>query len=327
MLKKGIEKGDRTTHQLLLKSVIIITSVVPQQLPMQMAMAVNTALLNLTRSGIFCTEPYRVPYAGKVDHCLFDKTGTLTTDKLVPVGVVSVQPRSGETRMLKGSQRVKVTTVSRNALEVQLEDGNKVRTGDSGYGTATFVVVVTPHTPVPLHTNLSTCLLTPTRTAGPSLSQLKVESVASLHPVQSREGLLEVNKASEAAALVLAGCHSLVDVEGVGLIGDPIELAGLQGVQWHYDARKQLAQPDFGKRAAERAFRANKAILEDTQSTKSPKEKEDAKVRWRRVSPISAFGLSDRAHHSLQFAHQHTTQTYDSYIACNCRLKTPSSRP
>lgn len=146
MLKKGIEKGDRTTHQLLLKSVIIITSVVPQQLPMQMAMAVNTALLNLTRSGIFCTEPYRVPYAGKVDHCLFDKTGTLTTDKLVPVGVVSVQPRSGETRMLKGSQSVKVTSVSRNACEVQLEDGNKVRTGDSGYGTATFLLLLSPHT-------------------------------------------------------------------------------------------------------------------------------------------------------------------------------------
>ena len=128
VLKKGIEKGDRTTHQLLLKSVIIITSVVPQQLPMQMAMAVNTALLNLTKSGVFCTEPYRVPYAGKVDHCLFDKTGTLTTDKLVPVGVVSVQPSSGETRMLDGSQRVKVSTVARkgDSFEVKLENGGKV---------------------------------------------------------------------------------------------------------------------------------------------------------------------------------------------------------
>eukprot|EP00941_MAST-03F_sp_MAST-3F-sp1_P000457 g457.t1 len=90
VLKKGLEKGDRTTHELLLKCVIIITSVVPRGLPLQMAMAVNTALLNLTKAGLFCTEPYRVPYAGKISHCLFDKTGTITTDTLSPVGVVGV---------------------------------------------------------------------------------------------------------------------------------------------------------------------------------------------------------------------------------------------
>ena len=35
VLKVGMEKGDRTTHELLLKCVIIVTSVVPRQLPMQ----------------------------------------------------------------------------------------------------------------------------------------------------------------------------------------------------------------------------------------------------------------------------------------------------
>merc|ERR1711871_1433291 len=81
-------KGDRTTHQLLLKCVIIITAVVPRQLPAQIAFAVNHALMSLHKSGIFCTEPYRVPIAGRTTHCLFDKTGTLTTDQLVPIGVV-----------------------------------------------------------------------------------------------------------------------------------------------------------------------------------------------------------------------------------------------
>ena len=91
VFKKGLEKGDRTTHELLLKCVIIITSVVPRQLPVQMAMAVNTALMALTKAGVFCTEPYRVPLVGKVTHCLFDKTGTITTDTLVPASVVNGQ--------------------------------------------------------------------------------------------------------------------------------------------------------------------------------------------------------------------------------------------
>eukprot|EP00516_Mucochytrium_quahogii_P003470 CAMPEP_0203758686 /NCGR_PEP_ID=MMETSP0098-20131031/11517_1 /ASSEMBLY_ACC=CAM_ASM_000208 /TAXON_ID=96639 /ORGANISM=" , Strain NY0313808BC1" /LENGTH=1546 /DNA_ID=CAMNT_0050651229 /DNA_START=262 /DNA_END=4902 /DNA_ORIENTATION=- len=89
VFKRGMEKGDRTTHELLLKCIIILTSVVPRQLPVQMALAVNHALMTLMKEGIFCTEPYRVPYSGKITHCLFDKTGTLTTDELVPVGVVN----------------------------------------------------------------------------------------------------------------------------------------------------------------------------------------------------------------------------------------------
>jgi cation-transporting ATPase 13A1 len=65
-------KGDRTTHELLLKCVMIVTSVVPRHLPMQTAMAVNTALISLTKAGLFCTEPYaarsRFTYAlGEVD--------------------------------------------------------------------------------------------------------------------------------------------------------------------------------------------------------------------------------------------------------------------
>ena len=74
VFKRGLEKGDRTTHELLLKCVIIVTSVVPRQLPMQTALAVNTALMALMRVGVMCTEPFRVPTAGKIDSILFDKT-------------------------------------------------------------------------------------------------------------------------------------------------------------------------------------------------------------------------------------------------------------
>ena len=45
----------RSKYQLLLRCVLILTSVVPPDLPMQMGLAVNMALMALLRASIFCT--------------------------------------------------------------------------------------------------------------------------------------------------------------------------------------------------------------------------------------------------------------------------------
>ena len=188
VFNKGQQKGDRTTHELLIKSGIIISSVVPRQLPMQMALAVNTALMAMAKAGIMCTEPFRVPYAGKITHALFDKTGTLTTDTLVPSGVVNNE------------------------------------------------------------------------------SKMTAEKAMSLTPMCD---------ASEMSSIILGGCHSLVALDGSSgdkIVGDPIEVAALRGVDWRYDAKEQTARRGNWEQKEKSIADAEKEIKAYKATTKRFKE-------------------------------------------------------
>ena len=85
---RGMDRGTRNPFRLVLHVIIIITSVVPPELPMELSLAVTNSVADLMkRCRVYCTEPFRIPWAGQVDTCCFDKTGTLTSDEMQFKGV------------------------------------------------------------------------------------------------------------------------------------------------------------------------------------------------------------------------------------------------
>ncbi|CCM06202.1 uncharacterized protein FIBRA_08445 [Fibroporia radiculosa] len=123
---KGIER-DLKKSKLLLDCILIITSVVPPELPMELSMAVNASLAALSKYAIFCTEPFRIPFAGRVDVCCFDKTGTITAENLVVEGVVGVD-RSDSIKLVRVNEVSKETTYALAAAHalVKLDEGTIV---------------------------------------------------------------------------------------------------------------------------------------------------------------------------------------------------------
>ena len=165
--QEGVQK-DRKRSKLMLDCVLIITSVVPPELPMELSLAVNTSLAALSKFAIFCTEPFRIPFAGRVDVACFDKTGTLTGEDLVVDGIAGL-------------------TLGQKGAKVEADGA---------------------------HTDL-----------------------------------MQVSEVGHETTLVLASAHALVKLDEGEIVGDPMEKATLNALQWTLGRNDTLTSkhPDSAK--------------------------------------------------------------------------------
>ncbi|KAL7631895.1 UNVERIFIED_CONTAM: hypothetical protein RMT77_017795 [Armadillidium vulgare] len=98
---------DKPIVTTIIRTLDIVTIVVPPALPAAMTVGTYYAQNRLKKMGIFCISPPRINVCGKLKLVCFDKTGTLTEDGLQVWGVVEVEKRVNG-KLVLGSPRHQV---------------------------------------------------------------------------------------------------------------------------------------------------------------------------------------------------------------------------
>ncbi|KAI6228891.1 hypothetical protein M3Y99_01182000 [Aphelenchoides fujianensis] len=89
-LKEAEDEG-RNRYKLLLQCLLIMARMMPPEWSYGFSFTIHRSRVALRKLGVFCTEPSRIPFAGRVDVCCFDKTGTLTTNNCVVEGIAGLE--------------------------------------------------------------------------------------------------------------------------------------------------------------------------------------------------------------------------------------------
>ena len=77
-----VHKQGATFWKTMRLALDLITVVVPPALPAALSIGIVYAVQRLKKSRIYCIDPQRVNFCGKLEYICFDKTGTLTEDGL-----------------------------------------------------------------------------------------------------------------------------------------------------------------------------------------------------------------------------------------------------
>ncbi|KCV72398.1 hypothetical protein H696_01793 [Fonticula alba] len=202
--------NDRDRYKLLLNCILIVTSVIPPELPMELALAVNQSLVALTQKAIFCTEPFRIPLAGKLDICCFDKTGTLTTDELTLEGVAlpSISSASNPLESLSSARLAPGPASAPSASSLML-NADLFAPG------------------APTH-------LTPVAGLGLHPASLVLASCHSLSALDPKTAAAAAKKPQAAGPNAPAAPMRMIDC----LVGDPLERAMLASLEWNLLSRR-----------------------------------------------------------------------------------------